>query len=132
MVTIMEQQKQSSEQKKELKRAYKEIRPQSGVFQIRNLKNQKVWIKALPDLKSIVRFKMQLEAKMHYSKSLQAEWEQYGPDAFGFEILEVLDEKTIEALGLSLALKKLEAKWMEQLAPYGEKGYHQPKREKPL
>jgi len=122
--------KTGKEQKKELIRQYKEIKPQAGIFQIRNLQNQKVFLKVCPNLKSVTRHRFQLERGMHFNKALQAEWDRYGEAAFVFETLEILDEKTLEALGSSLALKQLEERWLKKLEPYGEKGYHKPGRER--
>ena len=112
------------DRKKELKQQYKEEKTEAGIFQIKNTKNQKVFIKATPNLRTMNSQRFQLDLKGHPNKALQQEWNQYGEEAFVLEVLETLPEDTTD---VRYALKKLEAKWLEQLQPYGERGYHQKK-----
>ncbi len=65
-----------------------------------------------------------LEMGMHPNHMLQQEWKEYGSDVFVFEVLEVLKRSDGPAFDLRDELKKLEKKWLEQLQPYGERGYH--------
>lgn len=60
------------------------------------------------------------------NKELQNEWNTYGADAFSIEMLETIKREEEKALSKK-DLLKLEAKWLEKLQPYGEKGYHSPK-----
>lgn len=112
------------ERRKELKRLYKEEKKAAGVFLIKNLQNHKVFIKTSVNLKSINGQQFQLNHGSHPNKQLQKEWREFGPDAFAFEVLEVLKQETAESGKVREALKELEAKWLAQLQPYDERGYH--------
>jgi len=109
--------------KKELKLQYKEIKTEAGIFQIKNIKNQKVFIKTSPNLKTINGIQFQLEHGSCTNKGLQQEWNEYGKESFDFEVLEVLKEKEDEYFNKKDALEKLEEKWLDQLQPFGERGY---------
>lgn len=111
------------ETKKELKKMYKEMRTTAGIFQIKNIKNQKIFVKSSMNLKTINGEQFQLEHNIHTNKILQQDWNKFGKDSFVFEILEVLEQKE-EILDVKYALKKLEEKWIDQLQPFGEQGYH--------
>ncbi|MEE6451177.1 GIY-YIG nuclease family protein [Gottfriedia acidiceleris] len=110
--------------KKELKMQYKETKVQAGIYQIKNIKNQKLFIVSTKNLKTINGKKFELEAGSCTNKTLQQEWNEYGKESFVFEELEILKEEDISPLGIKGDLKKLEEKWLEKLQPYGERGYH--------
>lgn len=108
----------------ELKRQYKQMKKEAGVYQIKNMKNQKVWIDATPDLKTMNGRLMQLRLGMHQNKELQEEWNEFGEDAFIMEVLEVLEEPDEGFFDKEYELEKLKEKWLEKLQPYGDRGYH--------
>ncbi|MEH7452361.1 GIY-YIG nuclease family protein [Gottfriedia acidiceleris] len=110
--------------KKELKMQYKETKVQAGIYQIKNIKNQKVFIVSTKNLKTINGKKFELEAGSCTNKALQQEWNEYGKESFVFEELEILKEEDISPLGIKGDLKRLEEKWLEKLQPYGERGYN--------
>lgn len=107
-----------------LKQQYKEMKVEAGVYQIKNTINQKVWIDSTRNLITINGKQFQLKMGSHPNKQLQAEWQEYGEDAFVFEVLEVLKKKETGYFDEADELKKLEEKWLQQLQPYGEHGYH--------
>jgi hypothetical protein len=111
-------------ERNELKRLYKETKTEAGVFQIKNTVNQKVFVDSTRNLKTMNGQKFMLEMGSHMNQQLQQEWRQYGPDAFVFEVMEVLEIKEDEYIDPKDALKKLEQKWLEKLQPYGERGYN--------
>ncbi len=113
--------------RKELQEFYKEIKTQAGLYQIKNAKNQKLFIESTPNLKSINGKKMALNMGNHMNKLLQSEWKEYGEAAFEVEVLEVLKEKKDVYFNVKEELKKMEQKWLDKLQPYGEHGYHQEK-----
>lgn len=108
----------------ELKRLYKESKPDAGVFQIKNTVNQKIFIDSTRNLKTMNGQKFMLEMGSHANPKLQQEWRQYGQEAFVFEVLEVLKIKEDEYIDPKDALKKLEEKWLKKLQPFGERGYN--------
>ena len=110
--------------KKELKQQYKEIKKEAGVYQIRNTKNGKILVVVTPELKTINGKRFQLEVGSHKNSLLQNDWNEYGKEAFVFEVLEVLKEKEDGFLYEKSELKKLEEKWLKELMPYGERGYN--------
>ncbi|MDD4238416.1 MAG: DUF2087 domain-containing protein [Desulfotomaculaceae bacterium] len=118
------------DRKKELKQQYKEIKTEGGVYQIRNTKNQKVFVITTPNLKTINGRQMELVRGGHRNKQLQEEWNLFGKEAFVFEVLEILEEKEEGFFDKADELKKLETKWLEKLQPFGERGYNQPNKRK--
>lgn len=112
------------ERRKQLIKQYKEVEPQAGVYQIRNTKNNKIFIGSTPNLKTLVGMRGPLEMGLHPNHQLQQEWKECGSDAFVFEVLEILKKRDEPVFDLRDELKKLEKKWLEQLQPYGERGYH--------
>ncbi|MEJ8548806.1 GIY-YIG nuclease family protein [Brevibacillus borstelensis] len=110
--------------KEELKQQYKEMKTEAGVYQIKNIKNNKILIESTRNLKTINGKKFQLKAGSHFNKQLQQDWNEYGEDAFVFEVLEVLKKKETGYFDEADALKKLEQKWLDELQPYGDRGYN--------
>jgi hypothetical protein len=114
----------SLDRRKELIRQYKEIKIEAGVYQIRNIKNQKVFVASTPNLKTVNGKSMMLSGGVHKNKKLQEEWNKFGEEAFLFEVLEVLKEKEDSYLDIKGELRNLEKKWLEKLQPYDERGYN--------
>ena len=105
--------------RKEKVLAYMETVIPAGVYQIRNTKNGKMFISAAPNLDGAWnRNKFQLELGSHPSKQLQADWKQYGEEAFSYEVLEQLKRKEGER-SLSAVqrdqLKKMEESWIARV-----------------
>jgi hypothetical protein len=114
--------------RKALVRAYKEARRPMGVFRIRNVQNGRALIGASVDLPSILnRHRAQLRLHSHRNEALQRDWDILGADAFAFETLDMLTPPEDDA-GYDPAadLEALEAMWLEQLAPFGDRGYNRP------
>jgi hypothetical protein len=113
-----------TDRRKALKQTYKEMKTEAGVYQIKNTVNQKVLVAATPNLKTMQGKRFQLQMGSHKNAQLQAEWKQFGEDAFVFEVLEVLDDKVEGAFARQEALRLLEQKWLDKLQPYGDRGYN--------
>lgn len=116
----------SKDYKKQMKQLAKEVKTEGGVYQIKNLHNDKIYIGSTPNIKTLNGVKFTLKTNTHQNKELQNEWNTYGADAFLIEMLETIKREEEKALSKK-DLLKLEAKWLEKLQPYGEKGYHSPK-----
>ena len=118
-----------SHKKKELKREYRLNPKPMGVFQIRNLVNEKVFLGTSLNLPAILnRHQFQLQIGNHPNKVLQAEWNQYGSGNFVFEILDELTPREDPAYDYKPDLAFLEDWWLEKLEPYGENGYNEKKK----
>lgn len=104
--------------------AWKEKKKVAGVFQIKNLKNQKSFVESTPNMDTMNGQKFMLEHQSHPNKNLQAEWNQFGETAFVFEKLETLEKSPDEYFDLKDTLKKLKHKWLDEIQPYGERGYN--------
>jgi len=115
--------------KKELKREYKQHQRQMGVYQIRNTVNDKVLVGAALDLQGILnRHKFELKMGGHRSKTLQAEWQEFGGESFVFEVLDELTPKEDPKYDYKSDLAFLEELWLEKLQPYGDRGYNEKKK----
>ncbi|MNI97217.1 hypothetical protein D3C73_1558210 [compost metagenome] len=70
-----------------------------------------------------------LDIGNHENKALQADWKEFGEKAFVFEILEKIKPEedfvaeVSELTKYRKLLPDLENKWLEQLSPYGDRGY---------
>lgn len=111
--------------RKELKQAYREMNFRKGVFQLRNKRNDKVFIGTSMDLdRAWNSLRVQLQTGNHFNERLQRDWKEQGPDDFVYEIVEVLKESDDPTVDIKQEIKTLEKLVMMELAPYGEKGYH--------
>ncbi|AFM40731.1 hypothetical protein Desaci_1743 [Desulfosporosinus acidiphilus SJ4] len=112
------------DRKQELKRLYKETKTEAGVYQIRNLENQKVYIESTLNLKTINGKRFNLDTGTFPNQALQKEWKEFGEKAFAIEVLEILEIPEEGYFDVKDALKKLKEKWLNKLQPYGERGYN--------
>ncbi len=112
------------DQRKELKRLYKETPIIAGVFQILNKRNGKRFIASTRNMKTLNGLKFSLENGVYVVRELQADWNKYGADAFEITTLEQLKKKKEGYFDEKRELEKLEEKWLEHYQPYGEKGYN--------
>ncbi|MDD3364899.1 MAG: GIY-YIG nuclease family protein [Syntrophomonas sp.] len=112
------------DRKKELKQQYKEIKINAGVYQVRNIQNEKVFITSTRNLKTINGKLFGLKNGSFPNKKLEQDLQQFGAEAFVFEVLEVLEKKEEGYFDEKDALKKLEQKWLERVQPFGERGYN--------
>ena len=99
--------------KKDLVREYKERKTRAGVFGVRCLPDQALWIGTSRDLDAQQNgIWFQLRMGNHMNRALQQAWNNHGADAFRFEILEIVEDENAEMIGL--LLKEREALWREQ------------------
>ncbi len=61
---------------------------------------------------------------MHPNGELQADWNQYGPEQFLFELLEGVKVTDDPNFNVNDELTLLEQIWWEKLSPTGERGYN--------
>lgn len=114
-----------------LKNDYQQGHRRMGIYQIRNLTNDKALIGASTDLPGILnRHQFQLKMGSHPNRTLQAEWQEAGPENFAFEILDELTPNHSSDDDYRADLLFLEDLWLEKLLPYGERGYNERKKSK--
>jgi hypothetical protein len=115
--------------KKDAIRDYKLSHRPMGVFQITNKANGKVLIDSSTNVPGkINRHKFALIHGSHASKSLQADWNEFGEDAFEFETVEPVEPREDPKYDYKADLEFLEDLWLEKLEPYGQKGYNEKKK----
>ena len=111
--------------RKELKRAYQERPKVAGIFQVKNTANSKVLLGSSLNLDGPLNaHRYMLTIGSHRNAALQADWNQYGANAFVFEILEQITPSDDPQFNLSDELSLLEQIWVEQIQPFGERGYN--------
>jgi len=109
----------------DIKREYKERKNEAGVFQIKNTANGKVLLGSSLNLQGPLNsHRFMLGIGSHRNKPLQKEWNEFGAEAFVFEILETVKIKDEPGFDIGDALTLLEQIWIEKLQPFGDKGYN--------
>ncbi|NHN33950.1 DUF2087 domain-containing protein [Paenibacillus sp. S3N08] len=118
----------SKEKRKELVLAYKEMKKPMGIYRLRNTANGKIFIGSSLNLEGRWnRHQFELNMNMERIADLQNDWKQFGEQQFVFEVLEQLEQRNEGYQDIPDELEKLEAKWIEQLQPFGEAGYNMKK-----
>lgn len=120
----MSKEETTMDRKQELKQQYKETKIEAGVYQVKNTKNLKILIESTPNLKTINGKLFSLEMGTYQNKRLQGELKEFGAKAFVIEVLEILEIPEEGYFYAKDALKKLKEKWLDELQPYGERGYN--------
>ncbi len=106
-------------------REYRESRRPMGVYQVRNTVDGKLLVGVTTDLPSMLnRIKTQLFAGLHSCRALQQDWDRLGPEAFAFEVVDTLAPPDDPGADPTDDLRLLEQLWLEELAPYGARGYN--------
>ena len=114
--------------KKRLKQAYQQSLRPMGVFLIRNMVNEKVFVGIGLDLAGIInRHRFELTMGKHRNQRLQTEWNEFGSDSFTFEILDQLNRGEDPNVDYRAELAFLEELWLEKLQPFGDRGYNERK-----
>jgi hypothetical protein len=103
------------EDKKAALAAYKERKPEPGIYVVRCAATDQVWVGAAPELSAIWnRVSFALRQGGQKPVSLQSAWNAHGPDNFAFEPVEALtDEQLI--FGRDRMLKERRTHWCEAL-----------------
>lgn len=115
--------------KQEIKREYKERQITAGVFQIKNTANGKVFLGSSLNLDGVWNgHEFFLKTGAHHNKALQKEWNEYGADKFVFEILETVKVTDAPNFNLDDELTLLEQIWLEEIEPFGDRGYNTDKK----
>lgn len=100
-----------------------------GVFLIRNNVNDKVFLGVSLNLEGIInRHRFQLKHGIHANKALQADWNKLGSSNFAFEIVDELTPSQDGTRDYRQELALLEKLWIENLRPFGDRGYNERKQ----
>ncbi len=111
--------------KKDIIREYKQQKKPAGIFQIKNISNGKVLLGSSKNLEGVLNSqKFKLSIGQHRNKALQKEWNEYGPEKFVFEILEIVPDKDDPNFNQDDELALLEQIWLEKVQPIGEREYN--------
>lgn len=109
----------------ELKRDYQQRIKPAGIFQIKNTVNGKVLLGSSLNLEGPLNsHQFMLKIGSHRNQALQRDWNEHGAEAFVFEILDVVKERDEPGFDRAAELAVLEELWLEQLRPFGERGYN--------
>ena len=110
--------------RKELNREYVERVKPAGIYQVKNIANGKMLLGSSLNLEGpLNRHKFMLKIGSHTNKTLQADWNELGQNAFVFEVLEEVKMKEDLNFNLQDELTLLEMIWLEKLQPV-ENGYN--------
>lgn len=89
----------------------------SGIYQIKNKINNKIYIGSSKDICKRWRYHIaDFKANRHCNKYFQASWDKYGEDNFEFSILEKVTNLE--------DLKDIEQQYLLKLNPFKENGYN--------
>jgi len=115
--------------KKELRKKYKQTLQPMGIYQIKNLVNEKIFIGSSKNLPGKLNSsKFQLELGSHMNIELQKDFAHFGKENFSFEVIDYLEPKDDSNYNYTEDLTVLEEMWLEELQPFDEKGYNKRKR----
>jgi len=110
--------------RKEIHREYKERVKPAGIFMVKNTANGKILLGSSLNLEGpLNRHRFMLKSGSHTNKTLQKDWDEFGPHNFIFEVLEEAQIQDNPNFNLQDELTLLEAIWIEKLQPFGERGY---------
>ena len=116
------------EKNKRLKKEYQSNRRPMGVFLIRNMTNDKVFVGVGLDLLGIINsHKFQLKMGVHRNRRLQSDWNEFGEENFAFEILDQLEPRAGTSDDGREDLSFLKELWLDKLQPFGSRGYNRRK-----
>ena len=111
--------------KKELKEEYHLIKPTIGVFQIRNTVNGKIYVEGSVNLDKIWnRHRVELNFGGHRNVFLQKDWNEFGEANFKYEILSEIKQEESQNIDYTREAKQLAKMFIEELKPFGDKGYN--------
>ena len=107
----------STQNRKEMVRAYKEAKPAFGVFALECVASGEVWIGSSANLaaqENAVRFTLKMGT--HPNKGLEKAIKAHGPEAFGYRIVEAIEDEDLTPMGRTDLLKRRVAHWVGELS----------------
>lgn len=114
---------------KKIKQEYKNRPPEAGVYQIKNLQNNKILVGSSMNLRGAFNScQFQLKMGVLRNKALQEDYNRLGNEQFSYDVLERLEPQESPDYNYAADLATLEELWLEKLQPFGERGYNKPKK----
>ncbi|ASS76125.1 hypothetical protein CIG75_14930 [Tumebacillus algifaecis] len=116
----------SRERRAKLKQEYLSTPKPMGIYQIRNVVSGKIFVGNSPNLtgkENSVMFQLRMGG--HYNRELQQDYNQLGQENFVFEVVAQIkprDEATQQEY--LQELDEMLEMWLEELQPFGERGYN--------
>lgn len=111
-------------------RAGTEAGAQGGVFRLINRANGKMLVESTANMHGAWnRLRFGLQTGLLDIPELQRDWNEYGEQQFEFEVLDVWEPEEGAETNTKerrLRLKEMERLRLEELQPYGERGYNTP------
>jgi len=102
--------------RKEMVRRYKETPRPAGVYRVQHKPSGRTLLGSSPDAPAMLRrIQAQLRMNGHTKRVLQSDWNADGPDAFLFEVVDLLPPSEIAGRSLTEELATLEDLWREKL-----------------
>lgn len=111
----------------ELARRYRETKRPVGIYAIRNVVNQRVYVAGSTNLQGAMnRDRFELKLKGHRNARLQADWIEHGEANFRFEVIDTIGKDAASDLDVDFKgeLEALLELWRAELRCYGERGYN--------
>ena len=111
--------------RKDIIREYKERKKTAGVFVIRNTANGRLLLGSSLNIDGpLNKHRFMLQIGSHRNAAMQADWKEFGAEAFVFEILETVEPSDAPGFDMDEELTLIEEIWIEKLDPFGESGYN--------
>ena len=102
--------------RRDLTKQYKQTLPPMGVYVIRNLVNDRVYVRAGLNLEGAMnRDRFELALKGHRDKRLLEDWWRCGAENFRFEVIDTIRKRDDPAFDYKSELAALLALWTEEL-----------------
>ena len=115
--------------RKQLKDEYKLMKPRMGVFAIRNKNSGKIYVARATNLDLVWNAeKFKLDSGGHPNRALQNDWNESADGNFVFEVLHELKPSDNPEADARAELIALEEMTIEDIQPFGEKGYNRSQR----
>ncbi|MFC6164997.1 GIY-YIG nuclease family protein [Lactiplantibacillus dongliensis] len=112
-----------TEHKKQLRAAYKLAPTYYGVIQIKNRRNQKIFIDTAANLHNRWHFyQLNLDKNFYRDTPLQLDWNSQAPTDFDYTVL--WQAETADVTNMRQTLKTLKLKWLAKLKPFDDQGYN--------
>jgi len=110
--------------RRDLIRKYKETPRPAGVYRVQHVPSGRTLLGSSPDAPAMLnRIRAQLRMRSHPNRQLQDDWESDGPEAFLFEVLDLLPPSESPASDAARDLEMLEDLWREKLELAAQAAY---------